>query len=52
VQALIGILDRIDGLLKNDLLSGMLEALLGKPAPMRQRPMTATAVNPAKAQQE
>jgi hypothetical protein len=38
--------------LKDDLLRRMFEALLGKPAPMRQRPMTAVAVNPAMAQQE
>ena len=50
VQALIGISDRVDGLLKDDLLSGMLERLLGKPASMRQRPMAAAAVNPAVAQ--
>ena len=30
----------------------MLEALAGKPAPMRQRPMAAAVVNPAVAQQE
>jgi hypothetical protein len=39
-QPLSGILDCLDGLLKDDLLGSMLESLLGKPAPMRQRPMT------------
>jgi hypothetical protein len=51
-QAPFGIGYRIDGLLKDNLLSGMFEALLGKPASMRQCPMTAAAVNPAMAQQE
>ena len=38
--------------LKDDLLRGMLELLAGEPAPMRQRPMTASAVDAAVAQQE
>ena len=38
--------------LKDDLLRGVLELLLGQPAPMRQRPMAAAAVNPAVPQQE
>ena len=51
-QALERVLDRVDGFLKDDLLRGMLELLAGKPAPMRQRPMAAAAVNPAVPQQE
>jgi hypothetical protein len=51
-QTLIGVGDGIDRLLKDDLLRGMFEGLLGKPAPVRQCPMTGTAVNPAMAQQE
>jgi MFS superfamily sulfate permease-like transporter len=50
VALAIGVGDRIDGLLKNDLLSGMLEAPFGKPSSMRQRPMAAGAINPAVAQ--
>jgi hypothetical protein len=38
--------------LKDDLLRRMLKALLGQPAPMRQRPMTAAAINSAMPQQE
>jgi hypothetical protein len=45
-----GILDHVDPLLKDDLLGGMLEGLLGEPAPVRQYPMTAPAVNSAMAQ--
>ena len=51
-QALERILDRVDRFLKDDLLRGMLELLTGEPAPMRQRPMAAAAVNPAVPQQE
>jgi hypothetical protein len=47
VRTLSGIRDRVDGLLKDDLLGSMLESLLGKPAPMRQRLVTAAAINPA-----
>ena len=50
-QALKSILDRVDPFLKDDLLRGMFELLPGKPAPMRQRPMAASAVNPAVPQQ-
>ena len=46
------IFDRVDPFLKDDLLRGMFELLAGKPAPMRQRPMAASAVNPAVPQQE
>src|SRR5882757_8741784 len=46
------ILDRIDPVLEDDLLSGMLERLAGQPAPMRQCPMAAAAVDPAMAQQK
>src|ERR1700731_323822 len=49
---LSGIRDRVDGLLKDDLLGSMLESLLGKPAPMRQRPMAPCTVNPPMAQQK
>jgi hypothetical protein len=45
LPAPIGVDDRIDGFLKDDLLSGMLEALLGEPSPMCQRPMTAVAAS-------
>jgi hypothetical protein len=51
-QSLNRIFDRVDPLLKDDLLRGMLELLIGQPAPMRQRPMAASAVNPAVTQQE
>jgi hypothetical protein len=51
-QALNCILDRIDPFLKDDLLRGMLELLASQPSPMRQRPMAASAVNPAVPQQE
>jgi hypothetical protein len=51
-QALERIFDRVNALLKDDLLRGMLELLIGQPAPMRQRPMTASALNPAVPQQE
>ena len=47
-----GIFDRVDAFLKDDLLRGMLELLVGQPAPMRQRPMAASAVNTAVTQQE
>jgi hypothetical protein len=46
------IFDRVDPFLKDDLLRGMFELLAGEPAPMRQRPMAASAVNPAVPQQE
>jgi hypothetical protein len=52
VPSLKGIVDRVDPLLKDNLLRGMLELLPGQPAAMRQRPMAASAVNPAVAQQE
>ena len=51
-QALKRILDRIDPFLKDDLLRSMIELLSGEPAPMRQRPMAAAAVNPAVPEQE
>jgi hypothetical protein len=51
-QALHRIFDRIDPFLKDDLLGNMLELLLGQPAPMGQRLMAASAVNPAVTQQE
>ena len=46
------ILNRVDAFLKDDLLRCMLELLIGQPAPMRQRPMAASAVNPAVRKQE
>ena len=46
------IFDCVNAFLKDDLLRGMLELLIGQPAPMRQRPMAASAVNPAVPQQE
>ena len=46
------IFDRVDPFLKDDLLRGMFELLAGKPTPMRQRPMAASAVNPAVPQQK
>ncbi len=51
-QALKRIFDRVDPFLKDDLLRGMVELLTGEPAPMRQRPVAAAAVNPAVPQQE
>jgi hypothetical protein len=51
-QPLKSILDRVDSFLKDDLLGDMLELLIGQPAPVRQRPMAASAVNPAVTQQE
>jgi hypothetical protein len=46
------IFDCVNAFLKDDLLGDMLELLIGQPAPMRQRPMAASAVNPAVTQQE
>ena len=51
-QPLGGIPDGAHHLLEDDLLSRMREGLAGKPAPVRQRPMTAALVDPAVAQQE
>ncbi len=51
-QALNRIFDRVDLFLKDDLLRGMFELLVGKPAPMRQGPRAASAVNPAVPRQE
>ncbi len=51
-QPLKSILDRVDSFLKDDLLGDMLELLIAQPAPVRQRPMAASAVNPAVTQQE
>ncbi len=51
-QALQKIFDRVNGFLKDDLLRGMVELLIGEPAPMRQRPVPAAAVNPAVPEQE
>jgi hypothetical protein len=51
-QSLKCVFDGVDALLKDDLLRGVVELLAGEPAPMRQRPMAASAVNPAVAQQE
>ena len=51
-QALNRIFDRVDPFLKDDLLRGMFELLVGQPAPMRHRPVAASAVNPAVPQQE
>ena len=50
--ALNRIFDRVDPFLKDDLLRGMFELLAGKPAPMRHRPVAASAVNPAVPQQK
>jgi hypothetical protein len=47
MQSLNRILDCVDAFLEDDLLSRMFESLLGEPAPMRQRPMTSPAVDPA-----
>ena len=52
MQPLSGILDRVDLLLEDDLLGRVLEGLTGKPAPVRQRPMTAAVVDPAMAQEK
>jgi hypothetical protein len=46
------IVDRVDAFLKDDLLRGMLELLMGQPAPMRPRPVAAASVNPAVPEQE
>ena len=46
------IFDRVDAFLKDDLLRGMVELLTGKPAPMRKRPVAASAVDAAVPEQE
>ena len=46
------IFDRVDPFLKDDLLRGMLEFLVGEPTPMRQRPMAASAVDSVVTQQK
>jgi hypothetical protein len=46
-QALDSIFDRVDHLLKDDLLCDMLECLAAQPAPMHQRPMASSAIDPA-----
>ena len=51
-QALKRIFDRVDAFLKDDLLRGMVELLTGKPAPMRQRPVAASAVDATVPEQE
>jgi hypothetical protein len=51
-QALERIFDCVNALLKDDLLRGMLELLMGQPAPMRQCPMAASDINPAMPQQK
>jgi hypothetical protein len=51
-QALKRSFDRIDPFLKDNLLRGMVELLAGEPAPMRQRPVAAAAVNPAMPEEE
>jgi hypothetical protein len=51
-QALNGVFDRVDAFLKDHLLRCMLEILAGEPAPMRQRPMPASAANPSVPQQK
>jgi hypothetical protein len=51
-QALKGVFDRVNPFLEDDLLRGMIELLPGEPAPMRQRPMAASAVNPTVPQQK
>jgi hypothetical protein len=52
MQSLRSVLDRVDAFLEHDLLRCMLERLPGEPMPMRQRPMTAAAVDPPTTQQE
>ena len=52
MQPLSRVLDRVDTLLEDDLLRWMLEALPGKPAPMRQSPVTACAVDASLPQQK
>jgi hypothetical protein len=51
-QALKCVFDRVDPFLKDDLLRNMIELLAGEPAPMRQRPVAAAAVNPAMPEEE
>jgi hypothetical protein len=51
-QALETIFDRIDPFLKDDLLRNVIELLTGEPAPMRQRPVAAAAVDPIVPKQE
>jgi hypothetical protein len=51
-EPLSRVLDRVDLLLEHDLLCRMLEALAGKPGPVRQRPRTAALVDPPMAQEE
>jgi hypothetical protein len=45
-------MNQLDAFLEDDLLRRMLERLPGEPTPMRQRPMTAAAVDPPTTQQE
>jgi hypothetical protein len=47
VQPLDRILDGRDGVLEDDLLRRMIEALLGQPAPMRAGPMISAREYPA-----
>jgi hypothetical protein len=51
-QTLKSIFDRVDPLLKDDLLGGTLELLAREPAAVRQRPVAAAAVNPAMSEEE
>src|SRR5512144_3076477 len=51
-QAGGGILDRIDGVLEDDLLRRVLELLAGEPTPMGQAPMLAAAEHPTMTKQE
>ena len=51
-QSLERIFDRVDPFLKDNLLCSVFELLIGQPAPMRQRPVSASAVNPTVPQQE
>src|SRR5512134_4061633 len=51
-QAGGGILDRLDGVLEDDLLRRVLELLAGEPTPMGQAPMLAAAEHPTMTKQE
>ena len=52
VQPLSRIRDCVDLFLEDDLLCRVLEGLTGKPTPVRQRPMPASFVDPAMAQEK
>jgi hypothetical protein len=52
LQPPTAVLDRLNGVLEDNLLGRMLERLCGEPACMRVGPMLATAIDPAVAQKK